>query len=192
MDKKSLRKEINLVLAGCTAEQIRLWSDGITRLIIDNASYKSADVVMMFLSMPGEFDTHLLIERAIADGKTVVVPRVNFADKSMVAVKLNSPEQEMVTDRYGLRNPADNIEIDISKIALIIVPGLAFDKQGRRLGRGGGFYDRFLVRPELDRIVRCGVCFEVQLLDEIPTNEQDVVMDMVVTERGIERSAGQY
>ncbi len=185
MDKKRLRKTMNNVLASCSDRQVVQWSEAVTTNIVSLNFYRSARVIMTFLSMAGEYDTSLLIAQALADGKTVVVPRVNFTDKSMAAVKLSSLKQEMVIDRYGLRNPADNIEVDLSEIDLIIVPGLAFDTNGHRLGRGGGFYDRFLSREQVSNAVRCAVAFELQIVDNIPTDEHDVLIPLLVTEKRV-------
>lgn len=176
---------MNNALACCSDRQIALWSEDITRHIVSLDIYRSARVIMTFLSMAGEYNTSSLIAQALADGKTVVVPRVNFADKTMAAVKLSSLDQDMVIDRYGLRNPADNIEVDISKIELIIVPGLTFDANGRRLGRGGGFYDRFLSREQVSNAIRCAVAFELQLVDNVPTDDHDVLMSLLVTEKRV-------
>jgi 5-formyltetrahydrofolate cyclo-ligase len=102
----------------------------------------------------------------------------------MVPVAVTSLDEGIAPGRHGLREPVGGTVIDPKDLGVVIVPGLAFDERGNRLGRGGGFYDRFLATTPAFRI---GVCFEVQLASSVPAGPLDVPMDAVVTERRVIR-----
>ena len=103
-----------------------------------------------------------------------------------MAVKLPHLDCEMEIDQHGLRNPKDTEEIPVIRINLVVVPGLGFDKHGNRLGRGGGYYDRFFDHNRFHG-TKCGLGFEEQLVDEIPMLEHDIVLDMLVTDKTVRR-----
>jgi 5-formyltetrahydrofolate cyclo-ligase len=140
---------------------------------------------MLFLSLPDEIDTTLAIELAWQAGKTVAVPQVQWEDGTMTAVVLESLD-DLRTDRYGLRMAGGQRLVPAGQIDLVVTPGLGFDRTGARLGRGSGFYDRFLANPDL-RAVRCGLCFDEQVLERIPTDGSDQPVDVIVTDRQVIR-----
>ena len=92
----------------------------------------------------------------------------------------------MEISRYGLRNPSGNEIMDVAQIDMVVVPGLGFDESGDRLGRGAGFYDRFLASHNFKGI-RCGLAFEDQLMASVPVDEHDMRLDMLVTDQKVRR-----
>ena len=144
---------------------------------------------MIFLSLRNEVDTSVAVTRALDEGKTVVVPRVVWEARRLVPIVLSGLDCPMQTDHYGLREPIETEPISPDKIDLVVTPGLAFDLHGRRLGRGGGFYDRFLKTPSLTA-PSCGLALAVQLIDQVPTERHDVTLDMLVTDSGVWRFNG--
>ncbi len=133
-------------------------------------------------SMAGEVQTLELIRLALDQGRNVVVPVVPPDRKRrLLHAQLTSPEEDLATGPMGLRQPpAELAEFDdFSSLDLIIVPGLAFSKNGDRLGMGGGYYDRFLAEVAAPKI---GLVCEQLLLDSIPSTDHDVTMDWVATE----------
>ena len=131
---------------------------------------------MLFLSLEREIDTTFALETAFSEEKTVLVPKVIWEDSKIVPVRLASLDDACEPDRYGLRNPIQAETVPAGEIDLVIVPGLAFDTQAKRLGRGGGFYDRFLADPALGA-GRCGLAFHEQLLPEVPAESNDQSVD---------------
>ncbi|MCH7604023.1 MAG: 5-formyltetrahydrofolate cyclo-ligase, partial [Planctomycetes bacterium] len=118
-------------------------------------------------------------------GKTVCVPKVDWKRLDMIAVEVNAiDDRVMDIDEHGIRTPKQGQPIPPSMLDLIVAPGLAFDSHGRRLGRGGGFYDRFLARTR-DSAVLVGIAFDGQIIDDIPSQDHDVMVDIVITERRI-------
>jgi 5-formyltetrahydrofolate cyclo-ligase len=137
----------------------------------------------LFLSMPDEIDATTAIHAAWGLGKTVVVPKVDWEHRTMVPVVLSSFDH-LEVDRGSLRNPPGDQVMDVGWIDLVVTPGLGFDRQGRRLGRGAGFYDRFFADPRL-RAGRCGLCYADQIVDVIPVSGTDLPVDWLVTDEQV-------
>ena len=108
----------------------------------------------------------------------------------MLAVEIRSFDDGLVEGRFGIREPGSGSPRPFEDIDLIVVPALAYDRTGGRLGRGGGFYDRFLARDDM-RAVRCGLGFDEQVTEQLPTHAHDLPVAIVVTDRQVLRFAGE-
>jgi len=140
--------------------------------------WKSAKVVLLFAPLPSEVDAWPLVEAALAEGKLVALPRFERSQNCYVAAEVKNLGGDLVTGAFGIREPATHCrEMALAKVDLALVPGLAFDASGRRLGRGKGFYDRLLAGF---MGFKCGLALEVQVAPEIPTEAFDVRMDSVI------------
>lgn len=170
-------------LATISAEQRQSLSHTACARLMPLPAFESAAVVMLFMPLSDEVDLLPLALRCFQKSKTVCVPKVDWVRKDMVAVEVMSfDDHVMEVDEHGVRSPRDGRPVLVSTIDLVIVPGVAFDAQGNRLGRGGGFYDRFLKRlaPNTATI---GLAFDQQIIDDVPVDERDIRVDMVVTDR---------
>jgi len=139
---------------------------------------------MVFLSLPGEVDTSPLVLRAWQDRKRVLAPKVSWEQRRMLPIEIRSLTDDLSTSTMGIREPIAGVPIPIPLIDLAIVPGLAFDKFGNRLGRGRGFYDRFLAHPEF-KGVACGLTLEEQMVTTVPVGPLDRHVNMVVTDEKV-------
>lgn len=182
--KKLLRAELRHRLAEMSVDEIDLQSRIACERLSQTDGFQTASTVMLFLSMPQEIDTTAAIESAWKAGKRVVVPRIDRRQRQMVAVEIHRLDHTPDAAISGLRNPTEGVETPIGQIDLIVAPGLAFDRRGNRLGRGGAYYDRFLADPERKAAV-VGFGFAFQILDEVPTEPHDRPVDEVVTEQGV-------
>ena len=142
-----------------------------------------AATVMAFSSFGSEVDTGPIIERLERDGRRVALPRVEGRD--IVAVAYRSGDV-VKPSSFGALEPAGGEKVAPEEIDVVIVPGLAFDRSGHRVGYGRGFYDRFLGALPPDALT-VGICFSVQLVDEVPHGRGDRPVGLVVTEHGVER-----
>ncbi len=181
MDKVALRHDIKSRLMAISAKARVEKSKAICRLIVESEEFQRAAVVMAFLSLPHEVETTPLILHAWQQGKTVAVPKISWEQRHMIPVEITSLETGLHTDDKGLRNPTNGTPVPFEDIDLVVAPGLGFDRAGNRLGRGGGYYDRFFASGKITA-TRWAVAFSEQLCDEIPHDENDVVMHAVVTE----------
>ena len=181
MDKQQLRRELKNRLARIEPLERLEKSRRITQFVLASKPFQKASGVMLFLSLPHEVETTAMILAAWQQGKTVAVPKVSWEQRHMLPVELTSLETGLSKDRMGLRNPVSGVPVPFEEIGLVITPGLGFDRQGNRLGRGGAYYDRFFSSHTLGA-AKWAVCFSEQLCPEVPHTDADVPVDAVVTE----------
>jgi len=143
---------------------------------------------MLFLSTATEVDTQQLALQAWADQKRVLAPRVTWDQRRMLPIEVQSLATGVEEGYMGIREPVEGMPVPVSDIDLVIVPGLGFDEQGNRLGRGRGFYDRFLRHPDF-RGHSCALAFEEQVLPTIPVEPSDARVAMLVTDVTVRRFA---
>jgi 5-formyltetrahydrofolate cyclo-ligase len=184
--KNNHRIHMKKRLAGIGPDEARRKSRAACRHLIEIDQFARADAVMVYMPVPGEVDAMPLALAAWQRGKTVLVPKVFWDHKHMVAVTCKSIDDEMVETRYGIREPVGGEVWPIEQVDLIVVPALAFDRAGNRLGRGGGFYDRFLAQPGV-RAVRCGLAFREQVVDELPAETHDRPVHLLATDEELLR-----
>lgn len=138
------------------------------------AAFLLADRIMMYHSLPDELSTHDFL-RKWAGKKRFYLPRVNGANLDVLPYE----ETRLELGSFHIEEPIGDHTTDPAEIELVVVPGVAYDRKGRRLGRGKGFYDRFLQHTKATKI---GVGYEFQLLDELPAESHDISMDIVITQ----------
>jgi 5-formyltetrahydrofolate cyclo-ligase len=157
-------------------------------LITSSAEFEAARVVMLYLSGPHEVDTASLALRAWQAGKTVVVPKVSWDQRRMLPTEISSLTTGMTSNRHGIREPIAGNPVPTEFIDLVIVPGLGFSNNGYRIGRGMGFYDRFLAQHEFIGL-SCGLAFAEQIVEDLPILDHDVPLSMLATDKGLRRFA---
>ncbi|MBO6513444.1 MAG: 5-formyltetrahydrofolate cyclo-ligase [Phycisphaerales bacterium] len=184
LTKSGLRSSLKDSLAQLSDVHIQRASDQVVDQIESLTCYQDATTILAYASMPSELSIDALIVRAIAAGKIVGIPLVDWDAKSMSAVEIESLDNNLQTGRYGLRSPSASCKpIPAHEISLALIPGLGFDPGGQRLGRGAGFYDRWIgdrLRSGT-RLSLVGICFDEQLVERIPMEPHDQPMDRVVT-----------
>jgi 5-formyltetrahydrofolate cyclo-ligase len=177
--KALLRKQIRDALQKISPAARTALSVQIRDRLKEQAVWKNAGSVLFFAPLPDELDVWPLLDDALAAGKIAALPRFNPAGKSYVACRVQNVRSEIVTGEFGIREPAARCpEIPLSRLDLILVPGVAFDWLGHRLGRGKGFYDRLLADV---RGVKCGITFDEQMVNDVPAGPSDVCMDFILT-----------
>ena len=155
----------------------------ITQKLCALPEYRAASVVAAYASFGSELDTSEFVARILADGKQLLLPRINKAQCALELRHVTDIGAELVAGVWGIREPAERCPIlPANQIDFMLVPGVAFTKSGARLGYGGGFYDRLLVSL-VPRAARIAGAFELQLVDQLPENPQDRRVAQVITER---------
>jgi len=170
MDKPTLRRRMRLVrdlVDDHLVRSVELWA-----AVAATPAYAAASSVMAFVGCKGEPDTDPLFARLAADGKRLLLPRVE--DGRLVVCDGTGP---MAVSPFGVSEPTGP-SVPLGDVDFVIVPGLAFTAEGVRLGYGAGLYDRFL--PQLS-VPNAGVCFTDQLVDELPTESHDVRVQQVIS-----------
>lgn len=177
--KNKLRQEIKAKRKKLTIDENERLSREIVEKLVATAAYKNAKTIFLYASIAGEVQLYSLMKKALADGKCVCLPNV-IGKHTMEAVELLSLN-DLVSGEYGIKTvKAGARVIAPEKIDLIIVPGLAFDKCGHRLGMGGGFYDTFMARTKARKIA---LGFDFQYVDSVPIAENDEPVDEFISEK---------
>jgi 5-formyltetrahydrofolate cyclo-ligase len=171
------------------AERARASAE-IARLVWTVPRVASAGTLLLFASLPGEVDTDAIAAEAAGRGITVTYPRCLPETREMALHAVGAPG-ELIPGAYGIREPDAFVcpLVHAADVDAALVPGLAWDRAGRRLGRGAGYYDRLFAVPAW-RAFRCGLLFAAQELPAVPADVWDVPLDAVVTEREVWTPAG--
>lgn len=181
MQKKQYRQEIRKQLAGLSKEYSEEASLRIFSFLREMEVFQKAKTIFCFVSTPEEINTHLIIAYAWNCGKRVAVPKC--MEKGHMEAYVIQSEEDLEEGKFGILEPKGGCEmLEPSQIDLIILPCLSCDREGNRLGYGGGYYDRYLERCNGVRVV---ICREKLMLDEIPSETFDQKGDFLVTEKGI-------
>lgn len=196
--KKDLRKSQRLLLKEYTIDKDKCTnlSSRASEVLFSSRLYQNSSVVFIFISMDIEISTDKIIKRALLDGKRVVVPKVNGNELDFYYLQHDvSFDEQLETGAFGILEPKEDLEkLSFEAFplhSLFILPGLAFTYDGKRLGQGKGYYDRFLEKVfnqndnyRLPEAI-IGFCYFCQICDNLPMEEQDFFVSHVLTEHGL-------
>jgi 5-formyltetrahydrofolate cyclo-ligase len=163
----------------------------ITPRLIALPGYRDARCVMAYVAFGAEFDTAALIADILARGKSLVLPRVERAERALRLYAVRDPDTELEPGVWGIREPRPErcAEVAPEAVDFVLVPGVAFTARCERLGHGGGYYDRLIPRLA-GRPALVAATYSLQVLPELPVTESDQPLDMVVTENTVYRRPG--
>ena len=183
--KERLRKRVLAARMGLDRSQAKVSGQAILDRVLGLEAYRWAKLVHTYVSSKeNEVDTRALIGACLAQGKRVAVPVVMPGTETLAHALIDGLDQ-LVVGPWGLAQPDPAAATWLpaeAQIDLVVVPGLAFDRRGHRIGWGGGYYDRFLAQVQT---VKIGLCYDALVLDCIPGEPHDVPVDMVVAETAI-------
>jgi 5-formyltetrahydrofolate cyclo-ligase len=173
--KRILRQSIRMIKASYSREELEALSLSLLRVLEQHPCFVQARTVLFYHSLPDEVFTHAFIDRWCVE-KEIVLPTVVGDD---LELHLYTGPDCLSLGSYGILEPSGELFTDFDRITLAVIPGMAFDLQGNRLGRGKGYYDRLL--PRLSHAYKLGLCFPFQILDEeIPHEPHDCRVDTVL------------
>lgn len=183
-NKAQLRLQMKKLLASISSHKFRALGQEVVKMLASDPSYSSADTILAYLAMEHEASCDELISLALRDGKKVYVPLVQ--GKMLQFYRISSLKGPWNAGSFGIREPYPEKShlLDTSGIhgrTLVLVPGLAFDAQGGRLGRGKGYYDCFLSNLSKAAFT-VGFCMAQQKVAQVPMGPEDVLMDALVCE----------
>ena len=174
-DKQIIRNNISAIKKTLSKEKIADMSDKICNHLIQTSFFRKANCIALYNAMNDEVQTSELIENFYTK-KNIALPVVKGNNMNF---HLYTGANNISTGTFGITEPNNTKQIPLEEIDLIIVPGVAFDHNKNRIGRGRGYYDRLLSENNKPVI---GICFDFQLLEYVPTERHDIKMDMVITE----------
>ncbi|MFH0838613.1 MAG: 5-formyltetrahydrofolate cyclo-ligase [Candidatus Omnitrophota bacterium] len=180
--KEIIRKNVLRKLRNLTKEERRQKSLEIKEKLFRSRVFKNATTIMFFVSKEDEVDTFMMIRQALRMGKKVAVPVIQHNKKSLLVSEIRDMKRELVRGPYTIYQPAKEFikPMKPDELDLVLIPGIAFTKAGLRLGRGKGYFDRFLKKlPQ--SIERIGVSFNFQILKTLPISPHDMPVSRVLT-----------
>ncbi|MCX7031709.1 MAG: 5-formyltetrahydrofolate cyclo-ligase [Spirochaetes bacterium] len=188
MDKAAARKLMKAVLAGIPVADLESRSALAAARLLASQWWREADVVLAFLAMPGEPDPRAVVSAAHAEGKTAAAPLI--VDGALSFRVIAGDTKRLARDTWGIPQPDPSWPAWVPgpgpANVLVVTPGLAFDAKMHRLGRGRGYYDRFLARLRAVPGIRCtavAFCLDEQVVDHLPHDARDQGVDAIVTDR---------
>lgn len=179
--KNEIRREFKIKRKELKKCEVSEKSKKACDLFLESDFYKNADVLMLYMPLGNETDTTDIINRALSDGKKVVFP-VTDRKSGEITPCYATAETKFEKGAFSIKEPSVLDVAEPLDIDTVIVPGIAFSKNGARVGFGKGCYDRFLVKTNA---VKIGFCFELQFCEEIYAEEYDIKMDCIITENRV-------
>lgn len=177
--KAACRAAVLSELAALSPADREEGSARVCRRLQNHAIWRLAQSVLFYAPTKQEIDVFPLIEKALVEGKRVALPQFDAQTKGYRACWICRPKDDLISGRFGIREPGLHCpSISVKQLDLILVPGLAFDRDGRRLGRGQGYYDRLL---DGVRGTKCGLAYDLQVKPQIPVESHDVLLDCILT-----------
>jgi 5-formyltetrahydrofolate cyclo-ligase len=180
VEKKKARAEIKRRIKALTPHQRSEKSSRIAQRVVRLPEFLEANTVMLFVSLKDETDTMAIVRAALEAGKTVLMPKV-FAEEARMAACPIADVDELKLGAFGIPEPAVETYVPPEEIDFCLVPARAFDRLGARLGRGAGYYDRFMSDGAF-RAFCCGIAFSEQILEEVPVDCHDLPVKAIVTD----------
>jgi 5-formyltetrahydrofolate cyclo-ligase len=181
--KSKIRKRILNVRNNMSKEDVKKNSNAIMDKITSLDIYKHSNVVFIYMDFKNEVMTSNLIKRMLSEKKRVVIPYTDSINTVLIPSEITK-ESDLKQNSFGYFEPKSILPVNIEEIDLVIVPGVVFDKNLNRIGFGKGYYDKILnrLKPSAKKVA---LAHDFQVLEDIPAEEHDVKMDMIITEKNI-------
>ncbi|HEY9509965.1 MAG TPA: 5-formyltetrahydrofolate cyclo-ligase [Verrucomicrobiae bacterium] len=177
--KAVIRKEVRELVRTISSEQRALASRQACALLEQQADWQNAKSIFFYAPLSEELDLWPLVQDSLSAGKIVCLPRFDPATNRYIACQIQSLAADISIGKFGVREPGEScVMVPLNRLDLILVPGVAFNLRGHRLGRGKGFYDQLLVDASG---IKCGVAFDEQIITEIPIEPHDVLVNRILT-----------
>ena len=171
-----MRSNVRQLKKRYTAEQLQEKSTAVIEQLKRNPFIKDASVIMLYYSLADEVFTHTVIKELADQGKRILLPVV--IDSENMELREYHDDNDLSIGAYDIMEPTGKLFTNYDIIDVAVVPGMMFDKKGNRLGRGKGYYDRFL--KKIRDVHKIGICFDFQIADSIPCEDNDVSVDEVM------------
>lgn len=191
--KATVRERMKRARQAMSKAEVRRLSAQASARLVDLEAFVAASGVMLYLPVRNEVDATPVMARCLNDGKALVLPRMDYEGDRIVAHRVDDPATQLVLGRMDLVEP-DAARTPVARadeIELVVVPGLAFDREGNRIGWGRGYYDAFLATIDAP-IALVGLAYGFQVVESIEHDGHDVPMDLIVTEAATLRLNGHH
>jgi len=181
LEKDQLRKQMMKKRSSLSKKEKKIKDQSIYNQVVNDEDYNTADSVFLFLSFGSEIDTKKIIQDALDHSKKVFLPKVVGENLELFEVE---DFENLERSKYGILEPNENCQaIRNCSLDFILMPGLAFDQSGGRVGYGGGFYDRYISSlPNYEKIPKVAIAYDFQIVDEVPMSRYDIPVDRIIVD----------
>jgi 5-formyltetrahydrofolate cyclo-ligase len=181
-EKAVIRKEIMAKLLSLDRAERAIKSGKIKRRLFNKECFKRSESIMFYVSKSYEVDTTSMIEEALKQGKRIIIPVTKPKEKKLIPSEIKCPCKDLAKGAFGIREPKKACirPVKLNDIGMVVVPGIAFDRQGNRIGHGQGYFDRFL-RYLPEKTPTIGLAFKLQLVRRINTRPWDIPVTQLIT-----------
>lgn len=184
MDKKNLREKIISKRDYMVSDEKTKKDDSIKHSLMNMKDYCKCKKIFIYIGFGSEINTLKFITEFLKEGKEVYVPKVYKDTKEIKAIEISSLEG-LYPSSYGILEPINDNEIENKEdIDLVVVPGVAFDRDGGRVGYGGGYYDKYLATLNKD-VPKIALAYDFQVVNEVPTEGHDINIDCIITDKEV-------
>ncbi|MEO6974996.1 MAG: 5-formyltetrahydrofolate cyclo-ligase [Gallionella sp.] len=185
MSKTGIRKQLLALREQLPADTRAAHGDAIVERLLQMPEYQQADTVLGYMNFGAEFASEFWVRRVLADGKKLALPRVNHHTSQLDLYRVEDMESQLAAGLWGIREPiverCERLTM-INEVEFALLPGVAFTRDGARLGYGRGFYDKLLARMAI-RPALAAAAFGLQIVEQIPQESTDVKVEWIITER---------
>ena len=181
--KEAQRKKQLTVRKNLSEKEVNQKSKAIEKQLITDSKFKNSKTIMIYIAFNNEVKTKNIIKKMLAADKKVIVPITNSEKKKLYLSEIKNFDKELEVGAYGVLEPKKQYRrlVSPSDLDLIIMPGVAFDENGNRIGYGGGYYDRLL--SDIPQVETIALAFEEQLINRVKTNQYDQQVKQIITEK---------
>lgn len=179
--KNQIREQNKIKRRAMSETEVAEKSNAVAKAFLQSELYKNAQQIMAYFPLGNETDTREIISAVFSDGKRLVLP-VTDPKTGEITPCICEKDTKLIKGAFSVTEPQTKLPADMSKTDVVLVPGIAFDLSGNRVGFGKGCYDRLLKDTAA---VKVGLCYDYQICPEIPADEHDVKMDFLITENGL-------
>lgn len=190
MNKRTLRSEILNKRKSLSKDDVNGKSSAISKLLFSTDEYRSSKYIMCYIDFRNEVRTEEIIRTALKEGKNIIIPISVVETRQLILSQLLDYDKELEAGTYGILEPKKEFirEVNPELIDLVLMPGVAFDRRGYRIGYGGGYYDRFLTK--IDKSVpKIALAFDLQMVPHVVEGRYDIAVDYIITEKEIVKAS---
>jgi len=194
MEKAEARREAGRRIKALSDDERSEKSGAACRNLLEMPELREARAVLLYAPLPDEVDVWPALHALAGAGKRIVLPKCRSDTHDILCIEVKDLEQDLARGTFGIlepREPRSCDGVDAAGLDVVVTPGRAFDREGNRVGRGAGYYDRLFARPGF-RAFKCAVAFDCQVFPEVPSTPKDIPVDAVVTESGVVRMGSRF
>ena len=184
MEKDLLRQKFLNIRRSLSSREVEENSDKVREILFNLPLFKEVEMILFYISLAKEVQTYRMIEDVLRGGKRVAVPVVDSTKEKIIPFEIKNSCCRLVSGFLGISEPqeSERYPISLQEIEMVVVPGVAFDLKGGRLGFGKGFYDHFLNKLS-SQAKSVALAFECQIIEKIPCEEHDIAVNYIITEK---------